>query len=72
MAICEFKLELRSGNAQIGGKMCFILCNADLLPMTLTFWIDFTSVSGNYSWKFCDDTMRETLWDGQTDAQSRS
>ena len=43
-------------------------------PLTLTFCMDITSVIGNHSWKFHDDTMRGTLWkrchrrtDGQTE-----
>ena len=59
VAICEFKLELWSRNNQIGTK--FVLTS-----MTLTFDLDFgmdiTSVNGNYSQKFNDNTMRETLW----------
>ena len=30
-------------------------------PLTLTFCIDITSVDGNNSWKFQDDTMTRTL-----------
>ena len=106
IAICEFKLELQSGNAQFGlksmiflavwprnltddlknhrasllcyFKLCasfsspmwiqtgvspetaelgFDLCDLNLWPLTLTFCIDITSVIGNHSWKFHDDTM---------------
>ena len=47
VAICEFKLELWSGNAQIGSKF-------NLTSLTLTFWpwsfrIDITSVNVNNS-----------------------
>ena len=41
----------------------------DLWPMTLTFCMDITSVIGNNSWKFRDDTMMGTLskrCDGRT------
>ena len=37
------------------------LCGLDLWPLTLTFCMDVTSVDGNYSWKFQDDTMTGTL-----------
>ena len=36
------------------------LCDLDLWPLTLTFCMDITSVIGNNSWKFPDDTMIET------------
>ena len=36
------------------------LCDLDLSPLTLTFCMDITSVIGNNSWKFCDDTMMGT------------
>ena len=59
--ICEFKLESRSRNAEIGSK--FVLTS-----VTLTFCMDIT---------FVDDTMRGTLWkrcdektDGQTDGKA--
>ena len=54
--ICEFKLELQSGN----GKLGFDLCDLDLWPLTLTFCMDLTLVIGNNSWKFHDDMMIET------------
>ena len=68
VATCELKLELRSGNAQIGAKI--ILTSA-----TLTFCVDITSVNSNYSWKFHDDTTRGTLWkrcDRQMDGENCS
>ena len=37
------------------------LCDLDLWPLTLTFCMDITSVDGNDSWEFQDDTMRGTL-----------
>ena len=43
--IRKFKLELKSGNTQIGAKFV-------LTYVTLTFSMDITSVNGNYSWKF--------------------
>ena len=52
VAICEFKLELWSGNAQIGTKFA--------LTSDLTFCMDITSVSGNNSWKFYDDMAMGT------------
>ena len=36
------------------------LCDLDLWPLTLTFCMDVTSVTGNNSWKFHDDTMMGT------------
>ena len=36
------------------------LCDLDLWPMTLTFCMDITSVIGNNSWKFRDDTVTGT------------
>ena len=52
------------------------LCDLDLWHLTLTFCMDITSVIGNHSCKFHDDTMRGTLrqkvsqTDGQTDKQT--
>ena len=56
VAIRKFKLELRA----YWGTICFDLCDLDLWPLTLTFCMDITFVYGNNSWKFQDDTMRET------------
>ena len=53
--ICEFKLELQSRS----GLGCD-LCDVDLWPMTLTFCMDITSVIGDNSWKFRDDTVMGT------------
>ena len=36
------------------------LCDLDFWPLTLTFCMDITSVIGNNSWKFHDDTMMGT------------
>ena len=47
-----------------------------LWPLTLTFCMNITSVNGNDSWKFQDDTMVGTSWkkvwrtDGRTDRQT--
>ena len=52
-------------------KLGYDLCDLDLWPMTLTFCMDITSVLGNKSWKFRDDTMTGTVkkvW--QTDRQA--
>ena len=38
-------------------KLGHDLCDLDLWPMTLTFCMDISSVIGNSSWKFRDDTM---------------
>ena len=69
--LCEFKLELESGNGICEtGLLGFDLCDLDLWPLTLTFCMDITFVNGNHSWKFPDNTMRGTLssgCDGQTD-----
>ena len=59
IAISEFKLELVR-KRQIQVKICFDLCDLDLWPLTLTFCMDITSVHGNNSWKFHDDTMMGT------------
>ena len=36
------------------------LCDIDLWPLTSTFRMGVTSVIGNNSWKFHDDTMMGT------------
>ena len=36
------------------------LCDLDLWPLTLTFCMNITSVIGNNSWKFRDDTIMGT------------
>ena len=58
IAICEIKVELRSGNGLIGVW--------PLWPWPLTsdldLWIDNNFVIGNNSWNFQDDTMRRTFW----------
>ena len=54
--ICEFKLELQSGNENLGRD----LCDLDLWPVTLTFCMDLTLVQCDNSWKFHDDTMMGT------------
>ena len=49
------------------------LCDLDLWSLTLTFCMDIVSVNGNNSWKFQDDTVRETLskrCDRRTDRQT--
>ena len=43
-------------------KLGFDLCDLDIWPLTLTFFMDITFVIGNNSWKRCDGRM-----DGQTD-----
>ena len=54
--ICEFKLELQSGNENLGRD----LCDLDLWPLTMTFCMDLTLVQCDNSWKFHDDTMMGT------------
>ena len=58
-------------------KLGFDFCDLDLGPLTSTFCMDITSVIGNNSWKFHDDTMTGTLWkrcnrrtDGLTDRRT--
>ena len=41
-------------------KLGFDLCDLDLWPLTLSFFMDITSANGNNSWKFHDDMMMET------------
>ena len=41
-------------------KLGVDLCDLDLWPLTLTLCMDITSVIGNNSWKFHDDTMMGT------------
>ena len=61
LAICEFKLELQSGNAHIGAK--FVLTGElDFCPQTFTVCRDITFVNGNNSWQFPADTITGTLW----------
>ena len=95
IAISEFKLKLQSGNAQFGSKSAifFVPCDLEIWQMTLKnnrapllcyfklcasfrshWWIQtgvtvrkrplsvkiVTSVIGNNSWKFRDDTMTGT------------
>ena len=45
--ICEFKLELQSGNGKLGCD----LCDLDLWPLTLTFCMDLTLVLNLRDWK---------------------
>ena len=58
----EFKLELQSGNAQIGEAfvLIFVTLTFDLWSWPVTWTILF--VSGNNFWKFHDDTMTRTSW----------
>ena len=74
IAICWFKLELHSGNTQFGSKSAVFLSCVTLkfdgwpwktighpfLTLTLIFCMDITSVIGNNSWKFDDDTIMGT------------
>ena len=71
IAIGEFKLELQPGNTQIGSNSTIFFSR---VTSGLDFCIDATSINGNISRKFQDDTMRGTLskrcdrrTDGQTD-----
>ena len=54
-------------------KLVFDLCDLDLWPLTLTFCMGITSLIGNHSWKFHDDTIMGTWWkrrDRQTDGRT--
>ena len=48
IAICEFKLELWSGNAQIGGKICFHPGDLDLWPWTQTSLLSMAMTPENF------------------------
>ena len=39
-------------------RLCVDFCDIDPWPLTLTFCMDVTSVIGNNSWKFHDDSMK--------------
>ena len=43
----------------------------DLRPLTLTFLVDITSVIGNNTYKFHDDTMMGTEWKGDRRTDGR-
>ena len=43
-------------------KLGVDLCDLDLWPLILTFWMDIMFGHGNNSWKFHDDTMMGTWW----------
>ena len=61
--MCMISSPYVKSNGSYGPKMAkfgFAICKLDFWPFTLTFRIDITSVIGNYSWKFHDDTMMET------------
>ena len=59
VAICEFKLEFWSGNAEIRAS-CIYICDVALWPLALALSIAITFVNGNDSWIFHDDTMAGT------------
>ena len=46
------------------------LCDLDLWPLTLTFCMDVTFVTGNNAWKFHDDSMMGTGQKGVTDRRT--
>ena len=52
------------------GKICFDLCDLDIWPLTLTFSMNIPFVNGNNSWKFNDDLIKGTLWNGVTNWQT--
>ena len=51
-------------------KLGFDLCDLDLRPLTVTSCMDNTSVIGNNSWIFHDDTTMGTLWKGVADGRT--
>ena len=59
IAMCGFKLELQSGNAQIGAKFVW---TSVTLTFDLYLCMDITFVNGNNSWKIHDNTMTGTMW----------
>ena len=66
--LCYFKLYasfhhhmwIQTGVTVQKQLSCVMNCDLDLWPMTFTFCMDTTSVIGNNSWKFRDDTMMGT------------
>ena len=57
VAICELKLEIRSGNARIGTKFVLTSSDLDLWPPAFAW----ASLLSNHLWKLHDDTMTGTL-----------
>ena len=75
-AVCMISLPYVNSNWSYSpetAKLGVDLCDLDLWPLTLTFCMNITSVHGNNSWKYHDDTMMGTWWkrcDGRTDRQT--
>ena len=62
-AVCMISLPYVNSNwSPETAKLGVDLRDLDLWPLTLTFCMDITSVHGNNSWKFHDDTMMGTWW----------
>ena len=62
-ALCIISSSYVNSNWSYGletAKLGFDLCDLDLWPLTLIFCMDVTSVIGNNSWQFHDDTMMGT------------
>ena len=62
-AVCMISLPYANSNLSHSPEMAKLgvdLCDLDHWPLTLTFCLDTTSVNGNNSWKFRDDTMTGT------------
>ena len=62
-ALCIISSSYVNSNWSYGpetAKLGVALCDLDVWPLTLTFCRDVTSVIGNNSWKFHDDTMMVT------------
>ena len=79
-AICIISLSYLNSNWSYSPetvKLGCDLCDLDLWPLTWTFCMDVTSVTGNNSWKFHDDgnivkkVWRTDRWtDGRTDGRT--
>ena len=62
-AVCVISLPYVNSNWSYSpetAKLGFDLCDLVFWPMTLTFYMDITSVHGNNSWKFHDDMIMGT------------
>ena len=57
IAMCEFKLELQSVNAQIGAKNVLTF-DLHLWPLTLRFCMGIASANDTIPWKFDEETMK--------------
>ena len=60
-ALCMISSPYVNSNGLKTAKWGHDLCDLNLWSLTLTFCMDITSVNGNNSWKFQDDTTTGTL-----------